>query len=378
MINLNDYPVAESNAASAGRVKMQEIVHQNLSQAEAVIGQVQSQIIEDRIVRGRVLDFKPVLPEQERSVPAISLEIPDASPNKLHRNALGQVADKADMPIRFVNSLLGRGHWGAELVADNFRRIFQQGNGSRYLIRSVSDEARGFLSDRYRRLDSRPLLDAFIGACQEIGVVPVQGFALETKVRLRAILPVVFEPIDNEVMVFGIEWGNSDFGAGGHTLQMFQMRLACTNGMTLDSILRQVHLGGRLSDNIEYSNKTYELDTQTNVSALRDVVRSSLNPSRVSGYLTAIQTAAEQEISPKEAVRILKKNLNKSEAEAAIEAYNSPDVVNLPPGNSVYRLSNAVSWIAQASEVEPERALELNKIAGNLIPRSEKIEAAEV
>ncbi|MBS4027201.1 MAG: hypothetical protein KGZ58_01080 [Ignavibacteriales bacterium] len=70
--------------------------------------------------------------------------------------------------------------------------------------------------------------------------------------------------------------------------------------------------------------------------------------------------------------------MNKAEADSAIEAYNSPDVVNLPPGNSMYRLSNAVSWIAQAAEIAPERALELNKIAGNLIPRSEKIEAAEV
>lgn len=378
MTNFNDYPVAASEAATKGRVKMQEIVHQNLRQAESVIEQVQSQTIEDRIVRGAALGFKPVLPETDKMNPSISIEIPQDADYKLHSHALSQVADKADVPMKFVNSLLERGHWGAVLVAHNFAEIFGRGNGNRYLVRSVDDETRGFLSDRYRRLDSRPLLDAFTGACQEIGVVPVQGFALETKVRLRAILPVVFEPIPNEVMVFGIEWGNSDFGAGGHTLSMFQMRLACTNGMTLDDVLRQVHLGGRLSDNIEYSQKTYELDTEANISALRDVVRSSLNPSRVKGYLAAIQTAAEQEISPKEAVQILKKNLNKTEADSAIEAYNSPDVVNLPPGNSVYRLSNAISWIAQAKDIEPERVLELNKIAGNLIPRVEKIEAAEV
>ncbi len=378
MTNFNEYHQARSEAATAGRIKMQEIVHQNLSQAEAVISQVQSQIVDDRIVRGAVLDFSPILPDTDQAPPQIGLGFPEGELHQLHYNALGQVSDKADIPLRYVNSLLNRGEWGAKLVAHNFNQIFGQGNGNRYLVRSVSNQARGFLSDRYRRLDSRPLLDSFMGACQEIGAVPVQGFALETKVRLRAILPVVFEPLPNEVMVFGIEWGNSDFGAGGHTLQMFQMRLACTNGMTLDDVLRQIHLGGRLSDNIEYSQKTYELDTEANVSALRDVVRSSLNPSRVKGYLNAIQTAAEQKISPKQAIQILKKNLNKSEAESAIEAYNSPDVVNLPPGNSMYRLSNAVSWIAQAKEIEPERSLELNKIAGNLIPRVEKIDVAEV
>ncbi len=376
MTNFNEYEQSTSEAASAGKIKMQEIIHQNLSQSMMVVEQVQSQIIRDKIVRGAVLDFVPVLPESDKLPPQIAVIAETQS--KLHRNALSQVSEKADVPFRFINSLLTRGVWGAELAAHNFREIFGRGNGTRYLLRAVGDETRGFLSDRYRRLDSRPLLDSFIGACQEIGAVPVQGFALETKIRLRAILPIVFEPIPNEVMVFGIEWGNSDFGAGGHTLQMFQMRLACTNGMTLDDVLRQIHLGGRLSDNIEYSDKTYELDTQANVSALRDVVRTSLNPSRVKGYLTAIKTAAEQEISPKQAIAILKKNLNKAEAESAIEAYNSPDVVNLPPGNSIYRLSNAVSWIAQAQSVEPERSLELNKIAGNLIPRVESVKAAEV
>lgn len=378
MTNFNEYEQSTSEAATAGFIKMQEIVHQNVGQAQTVIEQVQLQIIEDKIVRGAALDFKPVISETENDLPRIALELPDGELNNLHRNALSQVSEKADVPFRFINSLLGRGVWGAELVAHNFREIFGKSNGNRYLVRSVADEARGFLSDRYRRLDSRPLLDSFIGACQEIGAVPVQGFALDTKVRLRAILPVVFEPIPNEVMVFGIEWGNSDFGAGGHTLSMFQMRLVCTNGMTLDDVLRQIHLGGRLSDNIEYSTKTYELDTQANVSALRDVVRTSLNPSRVKGYLTAIQTAAETDISPKQAIAILKKNLNKAEAEAASSAYNSPDVVNLPPGNSVYRLSNAISWIAQGMEIEPERTLELNRIAGNLIPRVEQIKTTEI
>lgn len=376
MTNFSEYQQPNSNAASAGRIKMQEIIHRNLSQSMAVVEQVQSQIINDKIVRGASLDFQAFLPEGDKAIPNIAVIAESAS--ILHRNALSQVSEKAEVPFRYINSLLERGDWGADLVAHNLKEIFHRGNGNRYLLRSVGEQTRGFLSDRYRRLDSRPLLDSFVSACQEIGAVPVQGFALETKVRLRAILPVVFEPIPNEVMVFGIEWGNSDFGAGGHSLQMFQMRLACTNGMTLDDVLRQIHLGGRLSDNIEYSQKTYELDTQANVSALRDVVRSSLNPTRVKGYLKAIQTAAEQEISPKQAIQILKKNLNKAEAESAIEAYNSPDVVNLPPGNSMYRLSNAVSWIAQAKDIEPERSLELNKIAGNLIPRNENIEITEV
>ncbi len=49
-----------------------------------------------------------------------------------------------------------------------------------------------------------------------------------------------------------------------------------------------------------------------------------------------------------------------------IEAYNSVDTVNMPAGNSMWRLSNAISWVAGKTE-DPERNLELNKVARQMI-----------
>jgi hypothetical protein len=93
-----------------------------------------------------------------------------------------------------VSRLLAK-PWGAELLADNLNHIFKREEPRRLLLRSVQDEVRGVLSDMYRRLDSRPILDAFAGACREIGVVPVEGVGGDLRFCLRAVLPVARVPM---------------------------------------------------------------------------------------------------------------------------------------------------------------------------------------
>jgi len=359
---------SRSEAASAARVKMEEVIHKNISQTAAVIEQVQNTVIEDRIVKGSALDFKAMLPDgQDNQRATVTLETPDGRVFGLHENALTQIADRAGVPTKFANELLSKGDWGAELLAENFKRIYGHGNGTRYLVRSVADQARGFLSDKYRRLDVRPMLDAFLGECLEAKARPIQGFATDVRVGIRAILPVVFEPIDGECLVFGINWHNSDFGRGANSISLFMMRLWCLNGATMDELLKQVHLGKRLDDNLEYSARTIELDTMANISKLRDVVRFAFREENIQLSLNAIKTAAEQKLDPKAAKELLRSRLTGAEVEAAIEAYNSPDVVMLPPGNTKYRLSNAISWISQAEGVTTDRRLELDRFAGELI-----------
>lgn len=381
---------SRSEAASAGRVKMEEVIQRNLSQTERVIAQVQSTVIADRLARGTALDFgisngallDEIIDVQTNAASdaraRLTIKMPSGESFFLHENAVNQLSERAAVPIRYSNELLGKGAWGADLLAENFRRIYAHGNGTRYLVRAVGEEARGFLSDKYRRLDARPLLDAFIGACQESGAVPVQGFALDVRVGIRAILPIVFEPIPGECFVFGINWQNSDFGQGANTISLFLMRLWCLNGATLDEILKQVHFGKKLDDNIEFSQKTIELDTLANVSKMRDVVRYAFSDVNITRTLDAVRRANEDKIDPKAAVQMLKAKMSANEIEMAIDAYNSPDVVNLPPGNTKYRLSNAVSWISQAENISPLRRMELDRFAGELFGKITDGKAVEV
>jgi hypothetical protein len=47
-------------------------------------------------------------------------------------------------------------------------------------------------------------------------------------------------------------------------------------------------------------------------------------------------------------------------------AYNSADTVNMPAGNSMWRPSNAVSWVAGKTE-DAEHKLEISKLAAQVL-----------
>lgn len=357
-----DYNTAASAAAKAGRQKIEALFDRGRVSAAALIEDVQSKVLKDAVVKAKAVKFG-------HGEDGFSLAAGDMQ-GVLHDHALGQVLSDAGMDRKFANGLLARGEWGAGLVTTNLNEIMGHSDG-RHLVRTVTrdkPQVMGWLSDKYKRIDSRPLLDAFIGAVQNFGMVPYEGYALDTKVRLRTLLPHVFEPVPNEVMAFGLEWGNSDYGDGGHRVSLFVLRIWCTNLALADQCLRQVHLGRRLDDNILYSQETYRLDTQANVSALKDVVANAVAPDRVNGLLKVVEEAGETEVKGRDGVMgVLKKHLDKGLAERAAELFDGPDVQNLPPGNTVYRLSNAVSWLAQDKSISTERRLELQDVAGKLM-----------
>ena len=182
-------------------------------------------------------------------------------------------------------------------------------------------------------------------------------------------MPEVYEPIPGELVAYGLSLENSDFGNGALSIRAYLLRIWCTNLAITQETMRQVHLGKRLDDNMIYSQRTYELDSQTTVSALKDVVKLQLNAESLRARMDAVKNANETEVTSENARERLKKVLNKGEAEAAINAFNSPDVYNLPAGHTTWRLSNAISWIAGQTE-EPERKLELMRVAGEVLPKA--------
>jgi hypothetical protein len=53
----------------------------------------------------------------------------------------------------------------------------------------------GILSDSYRRIDSRPVFEAFATGVQEKGALPYEGYVTDTKIAIQAIMPEVYEPV---------------------------------------------------------------------------------------------------------------------------------------------------------------------------------------
>jgi hypothetical protein len=356
--------------------KMDEIIARGRDKTAAVVRRIQEEVPDDRIVAVRALEFDVA------EAGALRLGIA-GSDYSVHPNALGQLAQRAGIPAQYLRGLLVPDV--VETARDGTARVVEQ-NGwrrdlareilsrhhtnsqHRALVRSVRSDVRAVLSDRFRRLDVRPLFEAFAGACQEIGAIPVDGTSSDVRISVQAILPTVHEPVTGEPVVLGLDWTNSDFGKAPYSIRMFAMRLVCLNGMIGRSEMSQRHLGGRLDDAFEWSQQTLAADTRAMRLATTDVVKGVLGPARVDAYLGTLAEAAARETSFANAIRSVSKELTKGERERAEMAFESPDVVNLPKGASVWRASNALSWIANADGVDPERRLELQELAGKILP----------
>jgi hypothetical protein len=361
------YQEAATKAADRARIMMTEEIESGKSSAFATVHKVMTEIPTDRVVKATALNFTT-----EETSNQIIVKMGDQNPLYIGRNALEQFCGRADVPMAMYRKLVDNHStdgWGPGLMAHIFNEMYDNmGDRKSFLARSYDTQLRGWLSTSYRRLDSRPLLDAFLGATKAVGMIPIKGYASDTRVTMKSLLPKVFEPAENEVVSFGASWENSDYGNGAHNIRVFVLRLFCTNYAIADEGIRQIHLGKRLGENISFSQATYDLDTAASASAINDIVNGSLSPERIQAMCGAIEEAASEQIKdPGKFLERMKSSLTKGEREHITAKFNTPDVQLLPPGNTTWRMSNAISLFANEVE-DSERKVELMKIAGTVIP----------
>jgi hypothetical protein len=371
-----DYDVAVDETAKRFQVQLEETIHKSQKSALTVMEKVQNETPSDRVAHTTSIEF--AVDGDDPKVLLMGLRNRKAKgyfQEPLHKNALDQVAERAGIPGTYVNRLLEK-DYGRQLLVENFSTIFQKEEDKKYLVRSVNGQIRGVLSNSFRRMNSGPIIEAFAQACEGVGAVPVEGVGGDLRWAIKAILPMVFQPSKKkgteEIIAFGVQLSNSDFGKGTLSLNAFMTRVICTNYATLEQVLREVHLGKRLSDDLEFSKETYEADTKTQVLAVRDMVKGVLAPGKVNALVGRIGEALEARIDPKEAwAELPKLGLLKGEVEKVKELFNDAGVEMLPPGTTQARLSNAISWFAK-SAATAERRLELEQVAGDLLFAKEK------
>jgi hypothetical protein len=336
--------------------KLNRLIEDGRQNAGQVIENVMNHQPQDFIVKANALQFSG---NGELRVMLNNAEF------GVHRFALGQIAESASLPVKFLDSLTAS-EWGRALIAHNLSEIFKHRDAKRHLVRTLNGEVRGFLSDSYRRLDSRPVIEAFVTGVQRLGAMPYKGIVTDTKVAIQAILPDVFDVIPGEVIAFVLSLENSDFGNGALSLRVGALRIWCDNLAVFEEAMRQIHLGHRLDENIIFSQKTYLLDTKTTVSALEDIIGVQLNHEGLKRRMELLAVTAQKAVDPQAAMKMLKDALGVGQAQAVIDAYKGADIEMLPAGNNAWRLSNAISWVG-GQEQDAEKKLELMKLAGRVL-----------
>lgn len=303
----------------------------------------------------------------------LMMNMPDGQ-FSLHDNAIAQLADRMGIPQRYLRSLASGEPWAIMLAAHMLNQHSDWTQRSRVLVRTVGHQVRGVLSDSYRRLNSVEILTAFVQEAAGQGAVISDAYMNDTKVWAETILPTpITVPTKNngDVVIFaGARFSTSDYGDGAVDMRAFMLNGACLNGMVRESVMKQVHLGSKLPDNLALSQQTYELDTKTTVSAVQDLTRGLFSADTIKRKAYEIQGASEMEVDLDHELKKLTGNgwLLKQEGKEVekILMRNNPDD-GVQGGATLWKLTQAIT--AHARELSPERSRELHEISGELLGR---------
>ena len=304
----------------------------------------------------------------------LMMNMPDGQ-FSLHDNAIGQLADRMGVPSRYLRNLAGGGQeWQILLAAEILNQHSDWTQRSRVLVRAVGQQVRGVLSDSYRRLNSVEILTAFVQEAAGQGAVISDAYMNDTKVWAETILPqpiIVPTAKNGDVVIFaGARFSTSDYGDGAVDMRAFLLNGACLNGMVRESVMKQVHLGSKLPDTLALSRETYELDTRTTVSAVRDLTKGLFSRENLEQKAYEIQGASEIEVDPeKEITKLTKSGLLLKQEGKEVEKIlmkNDPDD-GVQGAATLWKLTQAIT--AHARELSPERSRELHEISGNLMNR---------
>lgn len=294
----------------------------------------------------------------------------------VNKHAIRQVTEKLGIPTSYLVSLINGEEWQKTLAYD----ILNTHNGwisrNKVLVRSVGNEVRAFLSDQYRRFDSQLIMDAYLEESFNQGAQLSDGFMDETKIMFESLLPDAISIKTNlngmVYLAFGSRIATSDYGDGALDLRSFVMQGVCLNGLVRQSVLRSVHLGAKLPDNLALSERTYKLDSETTASAIRDITKNLYTSEVIKNRMMEVKAASDMIVDPERELsqlmtsgRILKGEMD--EVGRMLMRNNPKD--GIQGESTLWKLSQGLTSFANSEKVTERRRMELQEIAGGLFDR---------
>lgn len=296
----------------------------------------------------------------------------------IHPHAVYQLGEKlindGNASTYLRNMASSPEQWKRDLVADILNNHSKNASHrTRVLIREISGEVRGVLSDQYRRLNSNLIFESFIKSSIENGARIVDAHASDLKSFIEVINPqLVNIPLSSgsiTSMVFGARISNSDFGAGALELRAFMMKAICLNGLVTKSNIREIHLGMKLPDDLKLSERTYLYDTKTQASLVKDITTNLFLPQSIQKQALIVQELEKTEIDiDQEVKRLHKAGVLKSETEEMKQLFMKNDPSDGVEGKpSLWKLAQGISAVARTKEAGRKR--ELEELSGKLFDR---------
>lgn len=249
-----------------------------------------------------------------------------------------------------------------ELLAANVNHWLQTSKEEERLIRTLGDDSRAFLSDRYLPLDNYDLAQAIMPVLSDPSVT-IQSCALtETRLYIKAVSPKVEGEIrKGQPVQAGVVISNSEVGHGALSVQPMIMVLECLNGLIReDNRFRRIHLGSEINADVYgkiFRTETQKLRDQALFAELRDVADTCLTHSFFEGLLQDYREVADEPIGgglPRTVENVTKAfSLSEDEGSDVLKFLaEGGDLTRWGLANAVSRTSQDLSDYDRATELE--------------------------
>ena len=239
------------------------------------------------------------------------------------------------------------------------------------MIRILDGKVRAFLSDRYRRIDNRELLEAVLPIIKEMkGAEIISSEVTPTNMYIKVINKKLKAQVGlNDIVQAGLVISNSEVGLGSLKVEPLIYRLICKNGLIVkDHAQKRYHVGRQIENDDSayeiFSDETLEADDKAFFMKVQDTVRCAVDETKFNlGVEKLIKTKQEDTGSdPVKTVELLadKYLLNQNERGGILRHFI------LGSDSSRYGLINAVTRASQDIE-DYTRATELERIGGEIL-----------
>jgi hypothetical protein len=238
----------------------------------------------------------------------------------------GGIADKLGIPVRYLRRMRDAGRLA--LLDRNVNEWLADEPTKRYLVRNLRGAAggpgiaRALLSDGYKFVDNLDVLYSVLAGIRAAGarVRVTQCDLTETRMYVKISSPEVAlhaptllrnyrSPFtgrtgaDNPLVFAGFVLSNSEVGHGSCSITPQITVEVCGNGMTITKdAMREIHLGGRLSDGVvNWSKDTQDAALDLVVKQARDAVTTFLQRSYLQAKVAEIEDEAGVRVDDVEA-----------------------------------------------------------------------------
>lgn len=278
-----------------------------------------------------------------------------------------QLAEKLKIPFPYFERMRQE----QPVLLDRNVNTWLQGEDERRMLRTLDQQVRAVLSERYRRLDNFELAESVLPILQQLPEVRFESVELtETRMYLKVVTPRLrCEMAPGDIVQAGVAITNSEVGQGTLSVQPLLYRLVCRNGLIAwDRGLRKTHVGRALGSPDEglalYRDDTLRADDQAFFLKVRDVVQAAVSEASFGQLAQKLQQTMRIPLQgdPVRTVEVLANRYDLSDTERSGVLRQLIAQGDL----SGYGLVNAVTHFSQ-DVADYDRATEFETLGGRLI-----------